>query len=344
MLTIKMDKQGNFLKAKARWVLRVFQDKQKEYQQTDVPASTRPRFRMSCQMTASKNWDLFHIDLETAFLQGQSCDVNRDVACQLPPEAGHPPYIAARLKKPACVMNNASRRWWNILDKPLCTVLARLGKDFHVGSENWNDVTFTGQRIRWTKDPQSVYTHSLVARTFSLRDVQTSRTRVAQVSEKGVCSVHVAYLHLAFSVLMIHPPSLLFPHGYFDTTFQSAPSSSSSPRPKSARVKRTSARASRSSATWLIPRTPQVMSPNSPTRPLLWTVTRRPSTTRTTITLVTSRNPHARTLDSSVFPQCVRPLFRTFLMVILLFRKKAKKEGLGKPLQDREKERKEKVL
>ena len=23
------------------------------------------------------------------------------------------------------------------------------------GSENWNDVTFTGQRIRWTKDPPS---------------------------------------------------------------------------------------------------------------------------------------------------------------------------------------------
>ena len=34
-------------------------------------------------------------------------------------------------------------------------VLSRLGKDFQVGSEDWNDVTFTGQRIRWTKDPQS---------------------------------------------------------------------------------------------------------------------------------------------------------------------------------------------
>ena len=34
-------------------------------------------------------------------------------------------------------------------------VLARLRKDFQVGSEDWNDVTFTGQRIRWTKDPQS---------------------------------------------------------------------------------------------------------------------------------------------------------------------------------------------
>ena len=40
VLTIKTDKQGNFLRAKARWVLRGFQDKQKEYLQTDSPAST----------------------------------------------------------------------------------------------------------------------------------------------------------------------------------------------------------------------------------------------------------------------------------------------------------------
>ena len=31
-------------------------------------------------------------------------------------------------------------------------VLTRLGKDFQVGSEDWNDVTFTGQRIRWTQE------------------------------------------------------------------------------------------------------------------------------------------------------------------------------------------------
>ena len=31
----------------------------------------------------------------------------------------------------------------------------RLRKDFRVGSEDWNDVLFSGQRIRWVKDPQS---------------------------------------------------------------------------------------------------------------------------------------------------------------------------------------------
>ena len=75
-LTTKTDKQGNFLKAKARWVLRGYQDKRQDYKQTDSPASTRQGFRMSCQIAASKDWDLFHIDLKTAFLQGQSDDVN----------------------------------------------------------------------------------------------------------------------------------------------------------------------------------------------------------------------------------------------------------------------------
>ena len=33
-------------------------------------------------------------------------------------------------------------------------ILGRLRKDFQVGSEDWNDVRFTRQRIRWMKDPQ----------------------------------------------------------------------------------------------------------------------------------------------------------------------------------------------
>ena len=74
---------------------------------------------MSCQMAANKGWDLFQLDIKTAFLWGQFYDVNRDVVCQLPPQAGHPPYIVARLKKLADDMTDALRRWWNILDKAL---------------------------------------------------------------------------------------------------------------------------------------------------------------------------------------------------------------------------------
>ena len=34
-------------------------------------------------------------------------------------------------------------------------VLTRLRQDFQVGSEDWNDVAFTGQRNRWTQDSQT---------------------------------------------------------------------------------------------------------------------------------------------------------------------------------------------
>ena len=97
--------------------------------------------------------------------------------------------------------------------------------------------------------------------------------------------------------------------------------------------------AARSLATWPIPHTPQVMSPKSSTRLLLQTETRRLSTIRTTITSLTSRTSHARILNCSVFTQCKKPLFRTFLMVGFLSRERAKTAYIWKPLPDSERDR-----
>ncbi len=96
-----------------------FQDKQAWDAQTDSPTSTRPGFRLQCQAAAVFDWDLTHIDLKTAFLQGVQFDSTRDLACQLPPEAGRPPYTAARLKRAAYGLNDAPRLWWNRLDASL---------------------------------------------------------------------------------------------------------------------------------------------------------------------------------------------------------------------------------
>ena len=87
--------------------------------QTDAPTSTRPGLRLQCQAAASFGWDLTHVDLKTAFLQGDSYGAQRDVVCQLPPEAGMPGYIGARLKKSAYGLNDAPRLWWNKLDRKL---------------------------------------------------------------------------------------------------------------------------------------------------------------------------------------------------------------------------------
>ena len=120
VLTIKRDKDGKFLKCKARWVLRGFQDRhgnrQKNEQQTDSPAASRTGFRLAVQQAANKLWNLFHMDLKTAFLQGEAYDNTRDIICQIPPEMGYPPYIVALMKKPAYGLNDAPRRWWNVVD------------------------------------------------------------------------------------------------------------------------------------------------------------------------------------------------------------------------------------
>lgn len=52
VLTVKNDKDGKFLRCKVRWVLKSFQDKQKDSQQTDSPAASRSGFRCATQQAA----------------------------------------------------------------------------------------------------------------------------------------------------------------------------------------------------------------------------------------------------------------------------------------------------
>ena len=187
-----------------------------------------------------------------------------------------------------------------------------------------------------------MYTHSVSHAhflcTFSLRDVQT-RTRMAQ----SICSAHVISLHLTLSILMFHPPSLLFPHGYFDTSFPTLTSTTFLPNcSRSESAGQAHFRTSEEFGYLADPTHSTSCEPKEFDKiTSVWTVPRRLSTIRTTITSLTSRKSHARTLDCSVFPQHLKLLFRTFLMVSFLFREKSKKACIGKPLLDREREKRE---
>ena len=79
VLTMKTDNDGKFKKFKARWVCRGFQDAQKWDLQTESPTATRYGFCVASQHAASMYWDLLHVDLKTAFLQGETCDLERRV-------------------------------------------------------------------------------------------------------------------------------------------------------------------------------------------------------------------------------------------------------------------------
>ena len=137
--------------------------------------------------------------------------------------------------------------------------------------------------------------HAHFSDTFSLRVAQTSRTRMAQ----GVCSVHVISLHLTFSLLMFHPPSLLFPHGHFDS-FPSAPSLANCSRFESAGLPHF--RTSGDEFGYLAD--PTHSTGYEPKEFDKISSTRRLSTIQTTIRSLTSQKSQERTLDCSGFPQC----------------------------------------
>ena len=121
VLTWKKDKDGNVIKAKARWVLRGFQDQQKDFVVVDSPTATRPGLRLALQWAANRNFDFHTFDLKTAFLQGDgySEEEGRFVLAQLPPEMNLPWYMAAKMVKSAYGLNDAPRKWWDRLDRSL---------------------------------------------------------------------------------------------------------------------------------------------------------------------------------------------------------------------------------
>ena len=120
---MKVDKNGFFSKFKARWVCRGFQDKFAWDQQTDSPTATRYGFRLVAQCAANHYWDLFHLDLKTAFLQGEHYNLSsRSVVVQLPSDIGLPPWMVGLCLRPVYGLNDAPRRWWNRLDKFLRSV------------------------------------------------------------------------------------------------------------------------------------------------------------------------------------------------------------------------------
>ena len=116
-------------------------------------------------------------------------------------------------------------------------------------------------------DGESTHTPCRTHIIFALFPCVTYRHEHAWLKVFAVC-VCVISLHLALSILMFHPPSLLFPHCQFDTTFSSAPSSSSFTRPISAG--QAHLRTCAGEFGFLAdPTHLQVMSPKSSTRPLL---------------------------------------------------------------------------
>ena len=141
---------------------------------------------------------------------------------------------------------------------------------------------------------------------------------------KDVCRTCVFVLYLAFSLLMFHP-SLLFLYIHFYITF-SVHLLAELSRPKSA---------GHAPLRTCIAKFGYLAKSDANTGYEPKEFDKITSVDNDTMLI---DGPDARTLDCSVFLQSLKPLFRTFLMVILLFKQKTKKACIGKPIA-RQKER-----
>ena len=71
---------------------------------------------MASQHAAAMYWDLPHLDLKIAFLQGETYDLDRRIIhVQL--TIYLPPYLVGLCARSVYGLADAPRRWWNRLDK-----------------------------------------------------------------------------------------------------------------------------------------------------------------------------------------------------------------------------------
>ena len=150
-----------------------------------------------------------------------------------------------------------------------------------------------------------IFLHMARAQSHPHIFMRVTYAQGSSVCEKVFC-ICVVSLHLAFSLLMSHPSFAVSVRRLSLSRLSSPHVLAVVSRPKSAGHAHRRTR-TRSLALWPSPTSTQVMSPTSSTISLLWTAT------RCSLTIT-------RTLDCSVFSQCWNPLFRTFLVMMLLFK------------------------
>ena len=220
--------------------------------------------------------------------------------------------------------------------------------DIIFSTDFFKRVSYTCSSNYSVYDGRCAYTHLLHAHFLHMARPQShphfscvSHTRMAQVSSKR-CLLHECQT-LSISPSPFSCLTRLCCSCTLTSTSRSVHLLAELSRPKSTGHAHLRTR-TRSLATWPSPPSTQAMSRTSSTRSLLWTMTRCSLAIQTSLKSLTSRKTHARTLDCTVISQCLNPLFRTFLMMILFSsNRKQRKHASGNRLLDRERERERKT-
>ena len=80
-----------------------------DYNETFAPVAKMDSIRLALAITASKQWEVHHMDVKCAFLNG---DINEEIYMEKLEGFVSNPYLVCRLKKSLYGLKQAPRAWY----------------------------------------------------------------------------------------------------------------------------------------------------------------------------------------------------------------------------------------
>lgn len=116
ILTTKKDHNGKVVRYKARLVAGGnFQREGIDFDETYAPVANQMVFRCLLAIAAYKNYKLYHLDVDNAYLNG---DLDMTIYMRQPPhfvDQGRP-YFVCKMKKALYGLKQSARCWWMEID------------------------------------------------------------------------------------------------------------------------------------------------------------------------------------------------------------------------------------
>jgi len=128
LFKIKHDQFGNVAKYKVRIVVKgdLQEESRGDFYETFSPVLRHETIRAFLATAAEKDWDLYHFDVKTAFLQG---DLEEDIYVYPPEGMDVPPGTVLKLLKAVYGLKQAPRCWNSKIDKTLLSMGFQRSKD-----------------------------------------------------------------------------------------------------------------------------------------------------------------------------------------------------------------------
>ena len=114
MFWTKVDADGSTYKYKSRLVEKGFSQVQGvDYHETFAPVAKMDSIRLVLAISASKHWEVHHMDVKSAFLHG---DLHEEIYMKHPEGYITDPSLVCKLKKSLYGLKQAPREWYSKMD------------------------------------------------------------------------------------------------------------------------------------------------------------------------------------------------------------------------------------